>query len=50
MLQRLLQRKFSDLPLWVPEKLSKANAQQLEVWGDRILDANTLEEIFKQHH
>jgi len=46
-LQRLLTKRFGDLPEWVIQKLETANAQQLEGWTDEILVANNLEELFK---
>ncbi|EHQ52007.1 hypothetical protein ECTPHS_04898 [Ectothiorhodospira sp. PHS-1] len=46
-LQRLLTKRFGDLPEWVIQRLDAANAQQLEGWTDEILVANTLEELFK---
>jgi len=46
-LQRLLTKRFGDLPEWVIQRLDAANAQQLEGWTDEILVANTLDELFK---
>ena len=46
-LQRLLTKRFGDLPEWVIQKLETANAQQLEGWTDEILVANNLDELFK---
>ncbi|WP_404375238.1 Rpn family recombination-promoting nuclease/putative transposase [Vreelandella aquamarina] len=46
-LQRLLTKRFGDLPEWVIQKLETANAQQLEGWTDEILVANSLDELFK---
>ncbi|WP_336275029.1 Rpn family recombination-promoting nuclease/putative transposase [Vreelandella indica] len=45
-LQRLLTKRFGDLPEWVIQKLETANAQQLEGWTDEILVANNLDELF----
>ncbi|MGP5144709.1 DUF4351 domain-containing protein, partial [Vreelandella alkaliphila] len=36
-LQRLLTKRFGDLPEWVIQRLDAANAQQLEGWTDEIL-------------
>ena len=46
-LQRLLTKRFGDLPEWVIQKLDAANARQLEGWTDEILVANSLDELFK---
>ncbi|MGN7611019.1 DUF4351 domain-containing protein [Magnetococcales bacterium HHB-1] len=48
LLYRLLLRKFHALPPWVSQRLSDADAQQLEAWSDRIFDAESLEEIFEE--
>ncbi|MGN7614427.1 DUF4351 domain-containing protein [Magnetococcales bacterium HHB-1] len=48
LLQRQLQKKFSNIPSWADKKLKTADSQSLEVWGDRILDASSIEEVFKQ--
>ncbi|MGN7614625.1 DUF4351 domain-containing protein, partial [Magnetococcales bacterium HHB-1] len=45
-LQRQLQKKFGTLPAWVAEKLTSADSNLLELWGDRILDAVSIDEIF----
>ncbi|MCC5789399.1 MAG: DUF4351 domain-containing protein [Opitutales bacterium] len=46
LLERQLTRKFGPLPEWAREKLADAQAQDLEKWGDAILEASSLEEIF----
>ncbi|MGE4535411.1 Rpn family recombination-promoting nuclease/putative transposase [Halomonas sp.] len=46
-LQRLLSKRFGELPDWVGEKLEMADTEQLEAWTDDILTANSLEELFK---
>lgn len=46
LLRRLLVRRFGDLPSWVDERLADATTGQLEDWGDAILDAKTLQDIF----
>ncbi len=43
---RLLIRRFGTLPVWVEAKLAAAELAQLEAWGERVLEAATLEEIF----
>lgn len=47
LLMRQLQRRFGSLPSWAEEKMRAANTSALETWGDRILDAKTLEAVFK---
>ncbi|MEO5334050.1 MAG: DUF4351 domain-containing protein, partial [Magnetococcus sp. YQC-5] len=46
MLTRLLQRRFGELPMWVNEKLAKADSSTLEDWGLRFVDATTLDSVF----
>ncbi|MBF0136967.1 MAG: Rpn family recombination-promoting nuclease/putative transposase [Magnetococcales bacterium] len=45
-LLRLLNRRFGPLPGWITEKIHLAKLPTLEAWGDRMLEAATLEEIF----
>ncbi|MBY0455159.1 MAG: Rpn family recombination-promoting nuclease/putative transposase [Burkholderiaceae bacterium] len=46
LLQRLLVRRFGPLPHHIVDQLSKASTVQIEAWGDRVLDAKQLDEIF----
>ena len=46
LLNRLLTRRFGNLPTWVTEKLDQASGEEIERWGDNILEAATLEEVF----
>jgi hypothetical protein len=47
LLRRQLQRRFgADLPKWVDERLERADTDQLETWGEALLDARTLETVF----
>ena len=45
-LQRQLVRRFGALPTDIVGRIAAANSAQLEVWGDRVLDADSLEEVF----
>ncbi|MEO5364166.1 MAG: DUF4351 domain-containing protein, partial [Magnetococcus sp. DMHC-8] len=45
-LTRQLQSRFGDLPIWVNERISKADPPALEEWGIRVLDATTLDGVF----
>ncbi len=45
-LMRQLQRRFGAVPAWVGEKIAKAPSQSLEEWSLRILDAQSLEDVF----
>ncbi|MEJ2445580.1 MAG: Rpn family recombination-promoting nuclease/putative transposase [Exilibacterium sp.] len=47
LLLKQLTKRFGDLPIWAKEKISQANRQQLEVWGERIFDVKTLDELFE---
>lgn len=45
-LLRLLQRRFGPLPIEHQERLAQADNQQLLLWGDRVLDAKSLADVF----
>lgn len=45
---RLLIRRFGPLPAWVEAKLVGAEPAQLEAWGERVLEAATLEAVFAE--
>ncbi len=47
LLQRQLTRRFGTLPSDVVGRIAGATAAQLEQWGDRVLDAPSLEEVFR---
>lgn len=44
---RPLARRFGVLPECVEAKLSQASTDTLELWADRILDAESLEAVFQ---
>ncbi|WP_150125204.1 DUF4351 domain-containing protein [Aquaspirillum sp. LM1] len=46
LLQRQLTRRFGELSAALLAKLSAATPAQLESWGDRVLDATSLDEVF----
>nr|CRH04700.1 Putative transposase [Candidatus Magnetococcus massalia] len=47
LLLRQLRHQFGDLPEWAESKVSNANIDKLEEWGDKIFDAETLDSVFK---
>jgi hypothetical protein len=47
LLQRLPARRFGPLPSAVVAQLGAASREQLECWGDRVLDAARLDEVFR---
>jgi hypothetical protein len=47
LLERLLTRRFGPLPEWASRKLEEATLAQLEKWGEAILDAPSLEDVFR---
>jgi len=49
LLRRLLRAKFGELPSSVDNRLQAAEPAQLAHWADRILFAETLEQVFSQH-
>jgi hypothetical protein len=46
LLQRQLTRRFGELSAAQQAKLAAATPAQLETWGDRVLDASSLDEVF----
>ena len=49
LLERLLTRRFGDLPEEVRARLKAGSSEQLQLWADRVLDASSLAEIFGGH-
>ena len=47
-LRRQLRRRFGEPPAWVEAKLREGTPPQLERWADQLLDAETLEAVFKE--
>lgn len=47
LLQRLLAKRFGPLPSALLAQIAAADLQQLETWGDRVLDAPTLDDVFR---
>jgi hypothetical protein len=47
-LRRQLRRRFGEPPDWVEAKLREGTPPQLEQWADQLLDAETLEAVFKE--
>jgi len=48
LLQRLLERRFGELPDWAKERLTEASPTQLERWADRLLDIDSLDSLFQE--
>jgi flagellar biosynthesis/type III secretory pathway protein FliH len=49
LLERLLTRRFGPLSDDAQALLASATSAQLQTWGDRVLDAATLAEVFGGH-
>jgi hypothetical protein len=47
LLQRLLARHFGPLPTAVIARIAAATVEEIETWGDRVLDATSLDEVFR---
>ncbi len=48
LLLRQLQKRFGEVPDWVRARLNDAPLEQLESWGERLLDAASLEALFSE--
>jgi hypothetical protein len=46
LLQRLLAKRFGPLPSAIIERLASASREQIETWGDRVIDAESIEDVF----
>ncbi|MEI2415873.1 DUF4351 domain-containing protein [Orrella sp. JC864] len=46
LLRTQLSRRFGPLPQWAEQRLAQGPASQLTVWGQRLLDASSLDEVF----
>jgi hypothetical protein len=49
LLERLLTRRFGPLPEEFRASLAAGSREQLQLWGDRVLDAASLSEVFGGH-
>lgn len=47
-LLRLLQRKFHSVPITYQDKLAQAEIKTLLTWGERTLDATSIDDVFKE--
>ncbi len=47
LLRRQLERRFGTLPGWTMERIESAESALLESWGLRLLEAGSLEEVFR---
>ena len=45
LLLRLLERKLGPLPEGVRQSIASADAETLLAWGDRVLDARSIEDV-----
>ncbi|MFN7947999.1 MAG: hypothetical protein U0Z53_21800 [Blastocatellia bacterium] len=48
LLRQMLERRFGKLPRWVSRLLAQSDREQLSATGLRLLDAETLEEVFQK--
>ena len=46
MLVRLMERKFSQVNEEVKQKIEAADSDTLLEWGEKILNASTIEDVF----
>ena len=47
LLKKLLARRFGSLPNNIEQRIDSANSDELELWADRVLDVQSLLEIFQ---
>ena len=46
LLRKLLQRRFGTLPVSIVDRLVHAAPSDLDAWSERILDAESLDDVF----
>lgn len=46
LLLRLLQHKFTNVPPWVDDKITNADLATLETWSFKVLEAQSLQDVF----
>jgi hypothetical protein len=49
MLSTMLEARFGPLPEWAKTKIAEADSDMLISWGLRLLDVESLEEVFQQN-
>ena len=47
LLSRQLELKYGPLPQWAKDKIAAANKDALENWGLKLINSNSLEEVFE---
>ncbi|MEO5332443.1 MAG: DUF4351 domain-containing protein [Magnetococcus sp. YQC-5] len=50
MLLKQMRRKFGQTPDWVTEKVKMASLDLLGTWGENVLFANSVDEVFADRH
>jgi len=48
-LQKLLTKRFGPLSAEVMERIASGSSEQINRWVDRMMDAASLEEVFRLH-
>ncbi|MBF0272220.1 MAG: hypothetical protein HQL98_09175 [Magnetococcales bacterium] len=46
MILKQMYRKFGSTPDWVTETVKSASLEQIEVWSDNFVFANSADEVF----
>ncbi|MBF0110392.1 MAG: DUF4351 domain-containing protein, partial [Magnetococcales bacterium] len=46
MLLKLMRRKFGQIPEWVHDKVRSASLDLIGTWGENVLFANSVDEVF----
>ena len=50
LLQKLLSKRFGDLPPEMVQMIRSAEPKEIELWGERVLDAPSLQAVFRPAH
>lgn len=46
LLERRIRKRFGELPTWAAARLQQAKPEQLERWGERVIEASSLAALF----
>ena len=50
LLQKQLSKRFGDLPPEMVQMIRSAEPKEIELWGERVLDAPSLQAVFRPAH
>jgi hypothetical protein len=49
LLRKMIEKKFGTIPEWAESVLQSADSQQIDLWAESILTAESLEALLGKH-